>query len=43
MELYITDDDLYKCILEESKPIPEGETFTPEMNKDLHCILRIMI
>lgn len=39
MELYIIDNDLYKCILEESKPIPEGEPLTPEMNKDLHCIL----
>jgi hypothetical protein len=42
MELYIIDDDRYKCILEESKPIPKGEPLTPEMNKDLHCILTIM-
>jgi len=43
IELSITDDDLYKCILEESKPIPEGEPLTPEMNKDLRCILTTMI
>jgi hypothetical protein len=42
MELYIIYDDLYKCILEESTPIPEGEPFTSEMNKDLHCILTII-
>jgi len=42
MELYITDDGLYKCILEESKPIPEGEPLTPETNKDLCCMFTIM-
>lgn len=36
MELYLIDYDLYKCILKESKTIPEGEPLTPEMNKDLH-------
>jgi len=43
MEFYITDDDPYKCILEESKPFPEGEPLTPETKKDLRCILTIMI
>jgi hypothetical protein len=42
MERYILDDDLYKGILEESKPIPEGEPLTPEMKNDLRCILTIM-
>jgi hypothetical protein len=41
-ELCMIDDDLYKCILEESKPIPEGELLTPETKKDLQCILTIM-
>jgi len=42
MELYIIDDDVYKCILEESKTIPEVEPLTPETNKDLCCILTSM-
>jgi hypothetical protein len=41
MELYINNDDPYKHILKESKPIPEGKPLSPEMNNDLRCILTV--
>jgi hypothetical protein len=41
MELYLIDEDLYKCIPKEPTPALEGKSHTPLMKKYLCCSSKI--